>query len=841
MSKGSIASKKAMRDELWRRGELSFLCHPVQKEMRDIYYGSKNHSILVWLLSRQTGKCLEENTLVATPTGPVKIKDLVPGDIVYGFNRDGSVSETEVLAVEAQGKKEVVDLMHRGRIVASSTEDHRWSVMNTFTKKFEDLTTREILQSKHKKINRRYIDNVGGDIHEPHAYSIGAMLGDGYCKMNNNQLSISSIDDKIPSAVSKELGCFYYRNSLKNFNWTLSSSYRPGPGNRAIPLSLNHYDWMKNKKAHEKICDLNVIKTWDRDSQIRFLAGLIDTDGSIFVTGRRDNELKLQLGMQAKVVVDAVKHIILSLFQIEMCEAVDDRKKYVNGAVHTIYTNNNFCVKRILKAIDPYLVSPQKKYKPEYDSFPDYNHKEDYCGVIAGGKRIVETYDIQVNNDTNLYLLANGLVTHNSSLLTILALEAAYREKNSIIKIITDTKVHAKTIFVPIFNQFLETCPDEIKPKYMAAEYCYVFENGSRIELAGSDGQHYEKLRGQRSSAVFIDEAGFCSELDVMVNSVLLPTTTHTGGKLVLSSTPPKEFTHPFLNFMERAELEGLLTKKTIDDNPLLTKEQISIIEKQMGGRNSEQFRREYLCHVIKLSTDSALPEVTDELLKNIVKEWQRPPFKDNYMAMDLGFNDLTAVLFGYYDFAKDKIIIEDELPFDYKIKNNTTKVLTSKIQEKEQEIWTNPHTNEISYPVSRVSDINHIVTKDIFENSNKTLYFTAPKKEEKTAMVSSLRILLASEKIIIHPRCENLIRHLKNVKWAKNGKEFARSVDNSHYDFVDALIYLVRSINFKKNPYPLGYGLNLREDNAHIPVNNSTYRGGNVDAFKAIMGMRKR
>lgn len=434
-----------------------------------------------------------------------------------------------------------------------------------------------------------------------------------------------------------------------------------------------------------------------------------------------------------------------------------------------------------------------------------------------------------------------GRQSGKSSLLTILALEVALRNKNQIVKIITDTKIHAKTIFIPLFNQFLDSCPSELKPNYMAAEYCYIFPNGSRIELAGSDGQHFEKLRGQKSDAVFVDEAGFCTDLDVMVNSVLLPTTTHSGGKIVLATTPPKDFDHPFLEFMERAELEGLLTKKTIDDNPLLTKEQVSVIEKQMGGRHTEQFRREYLCEIIKLSSNSALPEVTEELLNKIVKPHPTPSHRDLYMSMDLGFNDLTAALFGYYDFARDKVVIEDEIPFDYKVKGNTTRVLTEKLLKKEEELWLHPLTNEIQRPTSRIADINYIVTKDIYDNSNGTLYFTPPKKEEKQSMVSMLRIMLENEKIIINPKCETLIRHLKNVKWAKNGREFARSVDDSHYDFVDALIYMTRSINYKKNPYPAGYGMNLQEGESFIHRPETFKRSDNRSAFKAIMGMKNR
>ena len=49
-------SKKQIREELWRRGELSWKFHEIQKEMWEIFQKAEPRSVMVWLLSRQTGK-----------------------------------------------------------------------------------------------------------------------------------------------------------------------------------------------------------------------------------------------------------------------------------------------------------------------------------------------------------------------------------------------------------------------------------------------------------------------------------------------------------------------------------------------------------------------------------------------------------------------------------------------------------------------------------------------------------------------------------------------------------------------------------------------------------------
>lgn len=82
---------------------------------------------------------------------------------------------------------------------------------------------------------------------------------------------------------------------------------------------------------------------------------------------------------------------------------------------------------------------------------------------------------------------------------------------------------------------------------------------------------------------------------------------------------------------------------------------------------------------------------------------------------------------------------------------------------------------------------------------------------------------MLSNERILINPKCQTLLRHLKHCKWKdKSAKDdFARSSENDgHYDAVDALLYFVRAINYNKNPYPASYGFNPRDLHIQNPQN---------------------
>lgn len=425
--------------------------------------------------------------------------------------------------------------------------------------------------------------------------------------------------------------------------------------------------------------------------------------------------------------------------------------------------------------------------------------------------------------------------------LVILALEQCLKHPKSIVKIASPTKDQVEKNMRPLFRDILEyekgPCPEELRPEWNAKAAIYFFKNGSEIQLAGTDKGNAEKLRGGNCHIAMVDEAGSCDDLNNLVTNILLPTTLKTKGKIILASTPPSEMDHEFLDFIEEAQVRGTLVKKTIYDNPLLSKQTIEEAIDEIGGAESPACRREYFCEVVKDSKRTVLPEATEELMSKIVKEWPKPPHFDAYEAMDLGFNDLTGVLFAYFDYRADKVIIEDEIVV--RGEELHLKKLGEQIWEKEAQLWTNTISGEVRRPILRVSDTNLVAINEIRQNTQGRINFQSVDKDDNDSAINHLRMMLAAQKIIIHPRCKNLIQHLLNVKWASNKKTFARSPDDGHYDLVDAIKYLVRSINYKKNPYPATYNMDLRDLFVTNPQKFQSTSQENV--FRSIFGRKKK
>lgn len=386
--------------------------------------------------------------------------------------------------------------------------------------------------------------------------------------------------------------------------------------------------------------------------------------------------------------------------------------------------------------------------------------------------------------------------------LCIVAIETCLKNPDSLIKYCCSKQVDARGIIRPLIREIITSCPKELRPIFKVQERAWVFPNGSRIELTGLDGGRAESIRGGSCHLAIIDEAGLVSDLKYIVTSILMPTTLTTKGKIILASTPPKTSAHPFVDYVNVARIQNNLVTRTIHDNPQIDKEELQKIIEENGGENSITFRREFLCNIILDQDSAVVPEFTPELKKAIVKDWERSPFYDAYVSMDLGLKDLTVVLFAWFDFRNAKLIIEDEFVINGQRFN--TQVLANGIKQKEEQQFTDKLSGEQRTPYLRVSDNNLIVINDLWQLHG--LRFIATRKDDADAALNNMKIMLQNEKIIINPRCTTLITHLEAAVWNKNKTSFERSADMGHFDAIDSLKYLVRNVQFTKNPYPVAH-----------------------------------
>jgi len=425
--------------------------------------------------------------------------------------------------------------------------------------------------------------------------------------------------------------------------------------------------------------------------------------------------------------------------------------------------------------------------------------------------------------------------------LLILAIEQCIQYPKSTVKYVASEQKYVRTIIKPLIEKILSDCPIDLKPKYVRDDSIYLFPNGSILQMAGCDSGRHEKLRGGDGHLCIVDEAGFIDELTYVVNSILLPTTTTTNGKIILSSTAPKTNDHEFVKYMHRAEANGTLVLKTIydviddlknDPNPRITLMKIDEIKAEFPlGGNDPEFLREYLCQVVQDIDRTIIPEWS-EVEQDIIMEWIRPPFYDPYVSMDIGFDDLTFVVFGYYDFINSLVVIEDEVVINGP--TMTTELLSKLIKDKEVQLWTNKLTNETKQPYLRICDNNLIMINDLYHLYG--LKFQPAKKDDSDMALNLLRTKFLKRQIIINPKCKQLINHCKNGTWNKTRTSYMRSADNGHYDAIDAMKYLIRHMNWGRNPIPSSIrntSNTFYKDTKEINKNDSKYLALSTPVWK--------
>lgn len=398
-------------------------------------------------------------------------------------------------------------------------------------------------------------------------------------------------------------------------------------------------------------------------------------------------------------------------------------------------------------------------------------------------------------------------------LMLTLAIEKCFQVPNAIVKVVFPRQKMAKKHIVPELKKILEDCPKHLKGEFKVADLEWEFPNGSKIQFAGCDSGNIENIRGGNSHLNIVDECGFATDLTYAIRSVLAPTTKLTKGRTILVSTPSRSEQHEFIqDWVLPYMAEGRIKVFSIYDNPQFTEAIIKdALEDYPEGENDPGFRREYMCEIIRDTEKTILPSLTAQKEKIIVTDqYIRPVYCDKYVALDIGGTDLTALLFGFYDYEAATLVIEREFVCDG---TTNTAILAENIQRIEKELWTNPIDGTVEVPYKRIADNNNaILLTDLQKLHN--LSFTKTKKDKKHAALNALDVTIQQERIIIHPSCVHLLYHCKFAEWNNAQTQFKRLKDSptgkirgGHADCLDALLYLHRNIVKSHNPFPAGYG----------------------------------
>lgn len=366
---------------------------------------------------------------------------------------------------------------------------------------------------------------------------------------------------------------------------------------------------------------------------------------------------------------------------------------------------------------------------------------------------------------------------------------------------------------MPNFEKILDDCPKKLRPRYKTKGSKWVFpETKAEMKLVGLDKKP-NGMRGNRIDKMVLDECGFMSNLSYLYKSVIIPATTHSPDcEVDLISTPPVTPAHDFGEFIKRAASEGCYGEYNIYSNPMVDKATIARLMKESGGELSTTWRREYLCQLITDADSQLVPEWDEKYIRPVTRD-EFFQFYHLYEAMDLGVKDFTLNLFGYYDFRRAVLVIEDEIKLNGP--TLTTQVLHDTVVAKEKALW--PERK----PYRRVADNNNPQLIQDLALLHRMSFVTTD-KDTLEAMLNEARMWIQRGQVEVDPRCTQLLGCLKYGVWDAKKKQFARSAEFGHFDALAALIYLIRNVDRHANPIPHTYGFDVRNSRIKAQRHNS-------------------
>jgi hypothetical protein len=374
----------------------------------------------------------------------------------------------------------------------------------------------------------------------------------------------------------------------------------------------------------------------------------------------------------------------------------------------------------------------------------------------------------------------------------------AMKGANRIIRYVAPTKLHGRQFVIPAFAWLHAQLPERDRPRFLAQDNTWLWPNGSRCHLGSAETMgDVEAQVGTACHLALLDEAGKIRSdlLRHLVRSVLRAQFLTTGGNIVIASTPALTPAHYLTQLVAEAEANGAMCRYTIDDCdhvPVHERERMIV---DLGGRMSTEVRRELYCEHVPEKSRLIIPEWMDvegDCIIDVTGEKRTPNYRDWYASGDFGFEDLSVVLYAWFDFEHQDIVIEHEV-VGHRISSLEVGLECKKVEQAHQIV-----------PVMRVADAPLQLLSDMAHPTlGPGIVFTPAMKDDSDVSLAQLRNQVQTRHIKVHPRCVTLISHLRYGIWNERRSTFERSDGFGHWDAIDALKYLNRAVNRRRNPVP--------------------------------------
>lgn len=373
----------------------------------------------------------------------------------------------------------------------------------------------------------------------------------------------------------------------------------------------------------------------------------------------------------------------------------------------------------------------------------------------------------------------------------LMAIEDCLQHPGVYVRIIGPEISQTINIVEPLIDKIIRDAPPGLIRRKASEHKWRVGE--SWLVIGGFDNKNIQKHLGQESYAFYIEETGSSHPDDYTYaqREVLSPQLLHSRGKRIHLTTPPTDPNHPFvLEVIPKAQRNEVFFKYTLFDNPLLDEAQVKDAIEESGGRETDAFRRNYLCEIIREKRLMVIPEFDKKVH---VKYFDPPAYANWITVLDFGgVKDKTAALVMYYDWKLGVDCVWDERIFD---SNTSTSTIVAEVLRMEASLPT-PHKIGARYGDSSGQT-------QVDSNQTHSFNYSMPTKQDLDAAVNAVRIGFSLNKLILHERCTFLALTLESGMFNDKRTDFLRTEALGHFDAGMALVYGRRMLDRHTKPYP--------------------------------------
>lgn len=399
-------------------------------------------------------------------------------------------------------------------------------------------------------------------------------------------------------------------------------------------------------------------------------------------------------------------------------------------------------------------------------------------------------------------------------------LELAIRKHGARIPYAAMTEISVREFVEPILRELADEAPDGYAPTAVKGEW-HIPATGSRIVVKGcEDRKKADRLRGPAADGAVVDEAGFIDVLGYVVREVIAPQLITTDGMMLIGSSAPESPEHEFWELADECQTAGAYLHQTIYDAPHLNARQIASYAAEAGGEDTLAWRREGLSERVVDTAKAVYPEWTiaeHEAEHNpdavpVVGAIERPSHFDAYVVGDLGFADMTFILFAYYHFERAQIVIERELM----LQRETSDVIEARVRKIRTELWgqRKPLVQKLEGDATTVASIRKEeriaageAERGVSDRGGDPTAWQQIAFVGMEAAVNAARLRIKRRGVLVHPSCTHLVAHLRGATWNDQRTDFVRvkrgGVVVHHFDGAAAFAYLVRELRPNRNPHP--------------------------------------